>query len=92
MPSSSGEEHDLIRHEDWHVLGLRSAILPLVSRLFTRVFMGENLCRIENCLKIAANDTTDSSWQQISFASGQNLHVCSCPTSLRTVGSCETRQ
>lgn len=51
----------LILEVDWHELPLRDAILRLVTRISSRVFLGEELCRNEEWLHVAQEFTLISS-------------------------------
>ncbi|KAI1296156.1 cytochrome P450 [Xylaria venustula] len=52
--------HDIYtENEDWHVENLKNINLALVARLSSRIFLGEELCRNEEWLKITVNYTVD---------------------------------
>lgn len=55
--------------EGWHAVPLKQTILPFVSRLSSRVFLGEELCRDPAWLRITANYTTDA------FRAAQELRL-----------------
>ncbi|KAK1983700.1 cytochrome P450 [Colletotrichum cereale] len=42
----------------WHQINPREDIVRIISRLSTRVFMGEELCRNEDCVRATGNYTT----------------------------------
>ncbi|PSN61609.1 cytochrome P450 monooxygenase [Corynespora cassiicola Philippines] len=46
--------------KSWRKVPLRDTLLPLVARLSTRVFMGEELCRNKEWLKISSEYSSDS--------------------------------
>lgn len=46
--------------KNWHQVELRPMILQLVARLSSRVFLGDELCRDSNWLKITINNTITS--------------------------------
>lgn len=43
---------------DWQELALKSALLSIVARMSSRVFLGEQLCRNEEWLEVTKNYTT----------------------------------
>ncbi|EHK15781.1 uncharacterized protein TRIVIDRAFT_38198 [Trichoderma virens Gv29-8] len=46
-------------NEEWHDVNLRNTNLALVARLSSRIFLGEELCRNEDWLRITVNYTVD---------------------------------
>ncbi|EOD53178.1 putative cytochrome p450 monooxygenase protein [Neofusicoccum parvum UCRNP2] len=46
-------------NKEWHEVNLKSVNLDLVARLSSRIFLGEELCRDEDWLKITVNYTVD---------------------------------
>ncbi|KAI0512524.1 cytochrome P450 [Xylaria bambusicola] len=52
--------HDIYtENEDWHIENVKNINLPFVARLSSRIFLGEELCRNEEWLKITVNYTVD---------------------------------
>ncbi|KAK5629879.1 hypothetical protein RRF57_005594 [Xylaria bambusicola] len=50
---------DIFKKSDWHIENLKNINLAFVARLSSRIFLGEELCRNEEWLKITVNYTVD---------------------------------
>ena len=46
---------------EWHRISIRQAVLPLVARISSRVFLGDSVCRNEDWLKVTREYTVDAS-------------------------------
>ncbi|OJJ68822.1 hypothetical protein ASPBRDRAFT_198415 [Aspergillus brasiliensis CBS 101740] len=49
----------LTDNEEWHTIRLKDVIMALISRISSRVFLGEKLCRNEEWLRVTQDYTTD---------------------------------
>ncbi|GKZ76438.1 hypothetical protein AnigIFM56816_006702 [Aspergillus niger] len=49
----------LTDNEEWHTIQLRTVMVALISRISSRVFLGEKLCRNEEWLRVTQDYTTD---------------------------------
>nr|AOC89099.1 cytochrome P450 monooxygenase [Fusarium lunulosporum] len=53
-------EHYLGANKEWHKIRLRDALLPLVTRISTRIFLGEDLCQNDKWISITSEYAANS--------------------------------
>jgi cytochrome P450 len=60
----------LTDNTEWHTIPVKDRMVKLIARLSSRVFLGEELCRNEDWLRVTRDYTTDG------FMAAEELRMC----------------